>query len=102
EAALLALGFLLLEVFKGAWILVPAIIGWVVAIVWILVCEAKGKDVDRWMKRVIGFQLMVGKDWFDYLKPGVKLSGGRVTRFLFNYMIPCLIAVLWIFVVHSA
>ena len=99
EAALLALGFVLLQVYEGAGILFPAIIGWIVAIIWVIICEAKGKDVDTWMKRIISLQPATGTDWFEYLKPGVKFPGGRIARYLFNYGIPLVIVVLWVIMV---
>ena len=102
EAALLALGYVLLEVYEGAWILVPGIIGWIIALIWVVICAAKARDVDRWMNRIVELQAIVEKDWFDYLKPGAKLSGGRVARYLFNYIMPLLVAVLWIFIVLFA
>ena len=91
EAALLALAYVL----KGPWVWVGAAFGWSVVGIWIRTCEAKGGDVDRWMEQIRGFQSVVGKGWFDYLKPGVKWSGGRIARILFNKVIPILIAVLW-------
>ena len=99
EAALLALGFVLLQVYEGAGILFPAIIGWIVALIWVIICEAKGKDVDRWMKRIVSLQSATGTAWFEYLKPGVKFSGGRIARYLFNYVIPLVIVVLWVVMV---
>ena len=99
EAALLALGFVLLQVYRGTGILVPAIIGWIVAIIWIILCEAKGKDVDRWRDRIIGLQSATGTDWFEYLKSGFTLQGGRAARAFFNYAIPILIAALWVIMV---
>ncbi len=100
EAALLALGFVVFQI-GGAWILVPAVIGWIVALIWVIICEAKGKDVDRWMNRIVSLQSVTGTDWFEYLKPGVKFSGGRLARYLFNYAIPLVIIVLWVFIVMS-
>jgi len=99
EAVLLALGFVLLQVYEGAGILFPAIIGWIVALIWVIICEAKGKDVDRWMKRIVSLQSATGTDWFEHLKPGVKFSGGRIARYLFNYVIPLVIVVLWVVMV---
>lgn len=99
EAILLALGFVLLQAYGGAGILVPAIIGWIVAVIWVIMCEAKGKDVDRWMERIISLQPVTGTAWFEYLKPGVKLPGGRIARYLFNYAIPLVIVVLWVVMV---
>ncbi len=128
EAALLAFAY----AFGDKSIAVPVIgwevpiiwigagFGWAVVGVWIRACEAKGKDVDRWMARIRGFQSLVEKDWpiacqgwFDYLEPVVPkrwflhpmlwlgslralLSGGRVTRFMFNYVMPISIGVLWL------
>ncbi len=100
EAALLALGFVVFQI-GGAWILVPAVIGWIVALIWVIICEAKGKDVDRWMNRIVSLQSVTRTDWFEYLKPGVKFSGGRLARYLFNYAIPLVIVLLWVFIVMS-
>ena len=101
EAALLALGFVLLEVYEGTGILFLAVISWLVILIWVIICEAKGKDVDRWMNRIVSLQSVTGTDWFEYLKPGVKFSGGRLARYLFNYAIPLVIIVLWVFIVMS-
>ena len=102
EATLLASGFVLLEVFEGSWIIVPAIAGWIVAPIWSIACHAKGRDVDKWMKHIEGLRSILGRDWFDYLKSGAKLTGGRVARYLFNFVMPLLIVVLWIFIVVAA
>ena len=109
EAVLLALAYVLLVPLKGPLIWVAASLGWGIVAIWITICEAKGRDVDRWMKRIVGFQSIVekdwsivGKDWFDYLKLGVKLPGGRLARILFNWITPLSIAGLWILVVRAA
>ena len=128
EAALLALAYVLriplIEEFKQFWMIwVAASLGWGIVIAWIMICEAKGKDVNKWRDRILGFQSItekdwsvVGKGWFDYLKPEVPKSwfkhpslwfkslwvqfqGGRVARILFNYVIPIIMAGLWVIVV---
>ena len=60
EAALFAL--VLLKVFEGTWIWAPAICGWLVAITWGIISHYKGKDVDRWRDRILGFQSIIEKD----------------------------------------
>jgi len=131
EAALLALTYVLLvpaiKEPKQLWMIwVAAGFGWGVVIAWIMICKAKGKDVDRWTDRILGFQpkiekewSIIGKGWFDYLKPEVPKSwfkhptlwfkflwvqfkGGRVARILFNWIIPLLMAGLWGVVVYVA
>ena len=121
EAALLALAYVLriplIEEFKQFWMIwVAASLGWGIVIAWIMICEAKGKDVNKWRDRILGFQSItekdwsvVGKGWFDYLKPEVPKSwfkslwvqfqGGRLARILFNYVIPIIMAGLWVIVV---
>lgn len=101
ETVLLALGFVLLELFEGRWIFIPAIAGWVVAFVWAWTCRAKGKDVDIWRDRILGLQSIVGQNWFEYLRPGFKLSGGSFARILFNYILPIFVTGLWILIVFA-
>ena len=101
EAALLALGYVLLA-FGGVWIWLAAGCGWAVAIIWGIICHYKGKDVDEWRDRIVNLQSVVGNDWFEYLKPGVKFPGGRIARYIFNYIIPGLLFLLWVFVVVRA
>ena len=108
EAALFGFGYALFIHPGVRWMtLFPAIFAWAVVGMWIGTCKAKGGDVDRWMERIRGFQSIVkkdwsivGKGWFDYLKPGVKWSGGGIARILFNYVILISIAVVWGFVVR--
>jgi hypothetical protein len=102
EAALLALGFMLLELYEGAWIWAPASSGFIVAVLWGIICHYKGKDVDEWRDRIINLKSAVGNDWFEYLKPGVKFPGGRIARWIFNYIIPGLVFLLWIFITVRA
>jgi len=128
EAALLALAYVLLVPLvkdtKEFWMIwVAASLGWGIVIAWIMMCEAKGRDVDRWRDRIVRLQpiienrwSVVGKGWFDYLKPEVPKSwfkhlslwfkslwvqfqGGRLARILFNYVIPIIMAGLWVIVV---
>ena len=100
EAALLGLGFVLVQFFNGAWILVLSIIGCIVIVIWILVCEFKKRDVDRCRNRIIELKSLAGEDWLKYLKRGFSPSGGNIARYIFNYVIPILIVGLWIFVVR--
>ncbi len=112
EAALLALGFMLLDLNDGAWIWAPATIGFIVAIIWGVICHYKAKDVDHWRDWITNPKSVVGNNCFDYLKPEVPKSwfkslkiqfkGGRVARWIFNYIMPGLVFLLWIFVVVRA
>ena len=116
QAALLALGFVLLRVDLGLGVLFPAVVGWIVAVIWVIVCEAKKRDVDTWRDRIVSLQSATRTDWFEYLKSQVepskrasgsrlfnyirtKLSGGVFARYLFNYIMPLVITALWVFMV---
>jgi len=116
EAALLALGFVLFRADLDLGILFPAVVGWIVAAIWMIVCEAKKRDVDNWRNRIVRLQSVTRTNWFEYLKSQVepskrgfggrlfnylrtKLSGGVFARFLFNYVMPLVIATLWVFMV---
>ncbi len=128
EAALLALAYALLVPLvrdtKEFWMIwVAAVVGWLVAIIWGVICHYKGKDVDRWRDRILGFQSItekdwsvVGKGWFDYPKPEVpknwfkhpslwfkslrvQFQGGAIARYIFNYIIPAVVVGLWILMV---
>lgn len=100
EAALLALGFVLIQYYKGAGILFPGIAGFITIVTWVLVCEAKKRDVDRCRDRIIELQSRVGEEWSNYLKRRFSLLGGNTARYIFNYVIPVLIAGLWIFLIR--
>ena len=100
EAALLALGFALIQYYKGVGILFPGIAGFITLVTWALVCEAKKRDVDRCRDRIIELQSRVGEEWSNYLQRRFSLSGGNTARYIFNYVIPVLIAGLWIFLIR--
>ena len=107
EAALIAAGFALIRLSEGKSIvgvgiagLVIGIAGLVISVMWIIVCHAKGNDVDKWRDRL----LEVTKEGdllghFFYMKSGFSLAGGRVARYWFNLIMPILIIVLWIWVI---
>jgi len=98
EAALFALGFVLLQIYqsKGLWWI--AILGWLVAILWGIMCYFKSKDIDRWRNRLLKVAGKVGlSEWFEYLKPGFKFAGGQIIRWVFNYLMPLLVIGLWVF-----
>jgi hypothetical protein len=100
EATLLALAYALFQ--KGLRMLAPVVIGLLVVIAWVIVCKAKANDVDRWARIIITFKPIINENWFDYLEPKIKLPGGRIARLLFNYFIPILVVLLWIFILCSA
>ena len=119
EAALLALGFMLLELYEGAWIWAPATCGWAAAIIWGIICHYKGKDVNKWRNRILELKPKIARDWFDYLKLKVpkdwfkhptqwpkylwvQFQGGGIARYIFNYIIPGLLFLLWVFMVVRA
>ena len=107
EAALIAAGFALIRLSEGKSIvgvgiagLVIGIAGLVISVMWIIVCHAKGNDVDKWRDRL----LEVTKEgdiqgYFSYVKSGFSLAGGRVARYWFNWIMPVLIILLWIWVI---
>ena len=98
EAALFALGFVLLQIYQGKGLWWIAIFGWLVAILWGIMCYFKAKDIDRWRNRLLKVVGKVGlSEWFEYLKPGFKFAGGRIIRWVFNYLMPLLVIGLWVF-----
>ena len=99
EAALIAAGFALIRFPDGKGILGVGIAGLVVGVIWIIVCHAKGRDVDKWRGRLLD-ETKEGdlKGYFSYMKSGFSLTGGRLARCWFNWIMPILIIGLWIWV----
>ena len=100
EAALIAAAFTLIQLFEEKGIVGVGIAGLVIGVMWIIVCHAKGNDVDKWRNRL----LEVTKEgdiqgYFSYMKSGFSLAGGRFVRYWFNWIMPILIILLWIWVI---
>lgn len=99
EAALIAARFALIRSDEGGDTLGIGVAGLVVGIIWVIVCHAKGNDVNRWRKHLLdetgGGDL---KGYFSYMKSGFSLAGGEVARCWFNWIMPILIIALWIWV----
>ncbi len=97
EAALIAAAFALIRLYEEKGILGVGIAGLVIGVMWIIVCHAKGNDVDKWRDCL----LEVTKEgdlqgYFSYMESGFSLAGGRVARYWFNWIMPILIIALWI------
>jgi len=97
EAALIAAAFALIRLYEEKCILGVGIARSVIGGMWIIVCHAKGNDVDKWRDCL----LEVTKEgdlqgYFSYMESGFSLAGGRVARYWFNWIMPILIIALWI------
>ena len=99
EAVLLASAFALTKAEDNVgniltWL---AVAGLVIGVFWIVVCESKAKDVDRWMKYLTkGAKEM---RFFSYMRKGCSLQGGRLARYWFNLVMPVSIMALWIWMI---
>ena len=73
--------------------------GLVVGFMWIIVCHAKGRDVDKWRNRLLT-ETQRGnlKGCFSYMESRLGLAGGKVARYWFNWIMPFLIIGLWIWI----
>jgi len=101
EAALLASAFALsrldMAMAEKVWMVGAA--GLAFCAFWIIVCAAKGKDVDKWMKYLT--EEAKEKEFFSYMKAGLTFQGGRFARHWFNEAMPSLIIALWIWMIIS-
>ena len=103
EGALIASAITLIKLFEGSGIVLVGLAGLVIGIMWIIVCDAKGKDVDRWRDLL----LKVAKKarmyrYFSYMESGFSLAGGRIARYWFNWIMPILIMVFFVWLmVHT-
>jgi hypothetical protein len=102
EATLIAAAFALIQLRRdegilAIWIVMLGIVGLIIGIMWVIVCTAKGKDVDRWRDLLLQTTKAGNlKNCFSYMKSGFSLAGGRVARYWFNWIMPILIIILWI------
>jgi len=99
EAALIAAGFALIQLFGEKGMVWVGIAGLAVGVIWIVVCHAKGKDVDEWRGRLLqATQKGDLQGYFSYMESGFRLAGGRIARYWFNWIMPILIIGLWIWI----
>ena len=98
EGALLAAWFALVYLLKerGILLLILAIVGLIVGASWIVVCKAKGDDVDKWRKCLLTKTGKNVKRHFSYMESKFSLVGGNIARHWFNTAMPILIIMLWI------
>lgn len=100
EAALIAAGFALIGFSEEKSIVGVGIAGLVIGVMWIIVCHAKGNDVDQWRDSLLEMTKEGDlQGYFSYMKSGLSLVGGRVARYWFNWIMPILVIVLWIWVI---
>lgn len=101
EAALFAFVFALIKLFNGRWVLGIGVCGILIGVMWIIVCRAKGKDVDLWRDSILAETKEKNeiKDCFTYLNGKSIFSGGKVARIWFNLIMPFLIILLWILII---
>jgi len=97
QAALLASAFALIKFEEVRWVPWLAVPSLIIGIMWIIVCHAKGNDVDKWMGYLT--EKAEEKNYFTYMKLGFTLTGGRIARYWFNWVMPILIIGLWIWVI---
>lgn len=101
EAALFAVAFGLIKLFvnKGGELVGLGLGGLVIGIMWIIVCHAKGKEVDGWRDQLTTAARQARVGCFSYLESGFGLRAGRVARYWFNWIMPILIIGIWIRVI---
>lgn len=103
EGALIASTITLIKLFEGSGIVWVGLAGLVIGIMWIIVCDAKGKDVDRWRNLLLKEAKKAHMyPYFSFMKSGFSLAGGRIARYWFNWIMPILIIVFFILLmVHT-
>ncbi len=101
ETVLLASAFALsrpnIAMVEEVWVF--GVVGLALCALWIVVCRAKSKDVDKWMKYLT--EEAMEKEFFSYMKAGWVFRGGRFARPWFNEVMPSLIIALWIWMIIS-
>lgn len=99
-AAVFALLQLQLQLPEGIGVLVIGVVGLVVGVMWIIVCHAKGRDVDKWRTRLLE-ETSQGdlQGYFSYMESGLDLAGGKLARYWFNWIMPILIMGLWVWII---
>ncbi len=99
EAGLLTVAFALLQfrvIHAMSTITILGVVGLVFCGCWIVVCRAKGADVDGWMRHLT--EISAEKGHFKYMKEGLGFQGGRFARHWFNEVMPSCVIGLWIWV----
>ncbi len=101
EAALLASAFALSRLDTAEKVWMVGVAGLALCASWIVVCRAKGKDVDEWMKYLT--KEAEGKEFFSYMEASFTLQfqGGRFAHHWFNEAMPSLIIGLWVWMIIS-
>lgn len=97
-ALLLAALIALTAHYDNRWLALIGIPGVSICVMWIILCIAKGKDVDHWRDSIINAcQGTEFEALFSYLQPssGFAREGGRLTRTWFNWLMPALLIALW-------
>jgi len=96
EAALFAANFALNQFSAEKFITGIEIAGLIIGFMWIIVCHAKGKDVDKW--KTLLLEETEKEDCFSYMESRFSLAGGKVARYWFNWIMPVLVILLWVYI----